>query len=94
MIQKNNLDEPFNGLDISLQKFIWQLLKEKASEGRIIIISSHMLEDIQKYCNEFGLVEKCAFYSTQEVLSAVKKTGGKNLELFLEQLFTKDQARD
>ena len=32
------LDEPFNGLDISLQKFIWDFLKELARNGRITII--------------------------------------------------------
>ena len=39
------LDEPFSGLDISIQRFIWNFLKEFSSKGKIIIISSHILGD-------------------------------------------------
>ncbi len=81
------LDEPFSGLDISLQRFIWELLKELVSEGKIIIISSHMLHEIQQNCPKFGLVEKGAYFNTKQILRTLKSSKGLNLEQFLEKLF-------
>ncbi len=83
------LDEPFNGLDISLQKFIWQKLKDLAASGKIIIICSHILGDIQKYCNTFGLVESGKYYDSAHIQEVLKKSKLK-LEDYLEQLFTQD----
>lgn len=81
------LDEPFNGLDISLQNFIWDFLKELASQGRIVIITSHLLEDIQKYCNKFGLIHNNKYHDTNEIKAELKKRNNISLERFLENLF-------
>jgi ABC-type multidrug transport system ATPase subunit len=88
------LDEPFNGLDVSLQRFIWILLKELAEEGRIIIISSHMLRDAQKNCKHMALIEKGNFYGENQVLKALKNSGEKSLESYLEKLFERDLLED
>jgi ABC-2 type transport system ATP-binding protein len=88
------LDEPFNGLDISLQRFIWTLLKELAATGSIVIISSHMLNDAQRNCNQFGLIEKGAYYGTKQVMKAIKDSSERSLEFFLESLFNKDLIED
>jgi ABC-type multidrug transport system ATPase subunit len=84
------LDEPFNGLDISLQRFIWELLQELAQQGKIIIITSHLLEDIQRYCTRFGLVENGVFYGNDALRDAVQRNRSASLQSFLEQLFRKD----
>ncbi len=83
------LDEPFNGLDVSLQRFIWTLIKELAKEGKIIIISSHMLMDIQKNCNQIGLVENGQFYNNHRIMHALNSSRQK-LEPFLESLFARN----
>jgi len=82
-------DEPFNGLDIALQKFIWKLLRELAKEGKILIISSHMIPDIQKNCNKIGLIEKGNYYDTKAVLKLMNYHNFKNLNNFLEKIFDK-----
>jgi ABC-type multidrug transport system ATPase subunit len=84
------LDEPFNGLDISLQRFIWQFLHDLASEGKIIIVSSHLLADIQKNCNQFGLVERGYFYGTDVIMRYLKANKTTSLEDFLQNVFTTD----
>tara|TARA_Y100000310_G_C20668879_1_gene809158 strand:+ start:1961 stop:2704 length:744 start_codon:yes stop_codon:yes gene_type:complete len=84
------LDEPFSGLDISLQTFIWTLLKELSLQGKVIIVSSHMLGDIQKYCNHFGLVESGTFYNTRQINRTMKLSKQRSLEGYLEKLFTRD----
>lgn len=83
------LDEPFNGLDISLQRFIWELLQELAKAGKIVIITSHLLEDVQRNCTYFGLVENGKYYGNAELRAAVQKQRG-SLQSFLEQVFKRD----
>ena len=84
------LDEPFNGLDISLQKFFWEYLEELAENGKVIIISSHILSDIQKYCNQIGLVQDGKFYFTKAINDALKSSRTKSLQEYLEKLFEMD----
>jgi ABC-type multidrug transport system ATPase subunit len=81
-------DEPFSGLDVALQKFIWDLLKDLSKQGKIVIISSHMLGDIQKNCNRIGLVEGGHYYNTKQIVQSIMK--GKSLEDSLEQIFEKE----
>ncbi|NTV23964.1 MAG: ABC transporter ATP-binding protein [Nanoarchaeota archaeon] len=82
------LDEPFNGLDISLQSFIWELLTELSKEDKIIIIASHMLSDIQAHCNQLGLVENGTYYNSEQIARSVSASGEKSLEAFSERLFS------
>jgi ABC-type multidrug transport system ATPase subunit len=82
------LDEPFNGIDISLQMFIWKFIKELSAEGKIIILSSHMLEDLQKNCNQFGLVENGKYYDTIQIAKFFRNSREKDLESFLTKVFS------
>ena len=87
------LDEPFNGLDISLQKFIWMKLRELSKAGKIIIICSHILEDIRKYCNNYGLIESGTYYDSNHIISFLKNNN-MQLEEYLEKLFISDLERE
>ncbi len=88
------LDEPFNGLDISLQQFIWRQIRLLSEQGKIVIISSHMLSDIQKNCNMLGLIEKGMYYGTASLAYALRRSQNSSLEAFLEQVFSKDLEED
>lgn len=52
------LDEPTNGLDPEGIAEIRELIKSLASEGRTIIIASHLLDEIQKICTDFAVLRK------------------------------------
>jgi ABC-2 type transport system ATP-binding protein len=41
------LDEPFNGLDPRQRMHMMRLLEERASEGTAVLLSSHILEEIE-----------------------------------------------
>ena len=45
------LDEPLNGIDMLGQEQIGQIIKSINTEGRIIIISSHMLDQLETVCD-------------------------------------------
>jgi ABC-type multidrug transport system ATPase subunit len=52
------LDEPTNGLDPEGIRQMRQLILSIAAEGKTIIISSHILDEIQKMCTHFGILKK------------------------------------
>lgn len=57
------LDEPFNGLDEESAKEIRTLLLEEKSKGKLIILATHIKEDIEILCDEVykvdnGTIEK------------------------------------
>jgi ABC-2 type transport system ATP-binding protein len=80
------LDEPFNGLDVALQKFIWDVLLHLSQRGKIIIVTSHLMDDIQYYCNKIGLVESNRFFKPEEVKSLLLSHNG-SLRSLIEDIF-------
>jgi ABC-2 type transport system ATP-binding protein len=50
------LDEPMNGLDPMGREEFGQVLRDLAHEGRSVLISSHILHDLETLCAEFLLL--------------------------------------
>jgi len=51
------LDEPTNGLDPQGISEIRNLIKNIASEGKTIILASHLLNEVQKVCSHFMILK-------------------------------------
>ncbi len=52
------LDEPTNGLDPKGIVEIREIIREIAEEGRTIILASHLLDEVQKVCTHFCVLNK------------------------------------
>jgi ABC-type multidrug transport system ATPase subunit len=52
------LDEPTNGLDPMGIAEIRQIIKRIASDGKTIILASHLLDEVQKVCTHFAVLRK------------------------------------
>jgi ABC-2 type transport system ATP-binding protein len=52
------LDEPTNGLDPQGIADIRELIIEIAQSGKTIILASHLLDEVQKVCDEFVVLKK------------------------------------
>jgi ABC-2 type transport system ATP-binding protein len=80
------LDEPTNGLDPQQIAEMRQVLKEYASTGRTVIISSHLLAEVQQTCSHVVLMhrgELISFGPMKKLLAKNRKAN--NLEeIFLE----------
>ena len=50
------LDEPTNGLDPMGIAEIREIIKRIASDGKTIILASHMLDEVQKVCSHFAIL--------------------------------------
>ena len=51
------LDEPFASLDPKAAFTLKELLKEKASEDKIIFFSTHVLDVAEKLCNKIAIIK-------------------------------------
>ncbi len=51
------LDEPTNGLDPEGIAEIRQLIEDIASQGKTIIMASHLLAEVQKICTDFCILQ-------------------------------------
>lgn len=52
------LDEPTNGLDPMGIAEIRQIIRRIASDGKTIILASHLLDEVQKVCSHFAILRK------------------------------------
>lgn len=52
------LDEPTNGLDPMGIAEIRELIRKIASDGRTIILASHLLDEVQKVCTHFCILKR------------------------------------
>jgi len=52
------LDEPTNGLDPRGIAEIRDLIRRIAAEGKTIILASHLLDEVQKVCTHFSVLNK------------------------------------
>lgn len=52
------LDEPTNGLDPTGIADVREIIKRVSSEGKTIILASHLLDEVQKVCTHFAVLNK------------------------------------
>ncbi|MFZ5827173.1 MAG: ABC transporter ATP-binding protein [Bacillota bacterium] len=50
------LDEPMNGLDVSAQRAVRQLILDLGTQGKTVIFSSHQLADVERLCDRIGIL--------------------------------------
>ena len=51
------LDEPTSGLDPLMQEKFIRLIKKEKQNGKTIILSSHIFEEISKVCDRVGIIK-------------------------------------
>ena len=76
------LDEPTNGLDPYATRTLLDLVRERATAGRTVFYSTHLLDQAEKLCRRVGIVHKgrLAATGTLEELRASSLAAGGSLE--------------
>jgi ABC-2 type transport system ATP-binding protein len=52
------LDEPMNGLDPAGMQDMREMIKALVDEGRTVMLSSHLLDEVQRTCDAVAIVDK------------------------------------
>lgn len=70
------LDEPASGLDPRARIEIRELLKELQAMGKTIIVSSHILPEMEEFCNKIGIIERGEMIVAGDVNSIARQVRG------------------
>lgn len=52
------LDEPFTGVDVLTEEVMMQLLRDLRDEGKLILVSTHNLGSVPRFCDQTILLKK------------------------------------
>ena len=52
------LDEPTSGLDPLMEKVFQQCVAEVKAEGKTVLLSSHILSEVEKLCDRVGIIRQ------------------------------------
>ena len=73
------LDEPANGLDPAGQREIRELVRELASEGRGVLLASHLLHEVELVCDRVVVVQKGRIIAAGTIAEITR--GGSSYEI-------------
>ncbi|WNE40564.1 MAG: Linearmycin resistance ATP-binding protein LnrL [Mycoplasmataceae bacterium] len=68
------LDEPFNGLDPSFRQDLFNSLKEIKEKGGTILMSTHILSDLQKLADDITMIKGGKIVYTGKKTTDIEKT--------------------
>ena len=70
------LDEPANGLDPQGMRWLRELLRSLAAEGRTILISSHVLAEVEQMADEVVIIHRGRFVEQASTAELFARAGG------------------
>ena len=68
------LDEPFNGLDPSFRQDLFNNLKAIREKGGTILMSTHILSDLQKLADDITMIKGGEIVYSGEKTADIEKT--------------------
>jgi ABC-2 type transport system ATP-binding protein len=78
------LDEPASGLDPKARIQLRRVLQRLAAEGRTVIISSHILTELEALCTDLCIMHGGRIVESGSVANVIQKvTGGSHVEVTL-----------
>lgn len=80
-------DEPFSGIDPPQRKIIWKSIHSMTEEGKMVILTSHLIDDLTQNCNHFGLISQGDFYYSDEIKSMMNETDYASVNNFINDVF-------
>ena len=89
------LDEPTSGLDPRGVKALRIVLKELNRKGLTIILSSHVLTEVQEICSHVGIINKGKLIREESINGIRKEIEKKSIKLLLKlKEFSKENAKE
>lgn len=89
------LDEPTSGLDPRGVKALRIVLKELNRKGLTIILSSHVLTEVQEICTHVGIINKGKLIREESIDGIRKEIEKKSIKLLLKlKEFSKENAKE
>ncbi len=77
------LDEPTAGVDVSLRKDMWAIVRELKAEGVTIILTTHYIEEAEEIADRVGVINNGEIILMEDKDKLMAKLGKKQLILDL-----------
>ncbi len=74
------LDEPTSGLDPLMQQKFFDLLEEENKKGATILLSSHILSEVQRLCNRVAIIKEGKIIKVEKI-STLKEDNYKKFKI-------------
>ena len=78
------LDEPTAGVDVSLRKDMWNLVKILKDNGTTVILTTHYIEEAEDMADRIGIIRSGELIMVDDKLALMNKLGKKELTLQLQ----------
>lgn len=75
------MDEVMNGLDPNNVEIISKILVEKKAEGKVIIIASHLLDNLEKYADRIFLFNEGKLVDTNQIIEGFSQAHIKTIRV-------------
>jgi ABC-2 type transport system ATP-binding protein len=77
------LDEPTAGVDVSLRRDMWEVVKTLRQQGVTIILTTHYIEEAEEIADRVGVINGGQLLLIEEKAALVNQLGRKQLKLEL-----------
>jgi ABC-2 type transport system ATP-binding protein len=77
------LDEPTAGVDVTLRRDMWNLVRSLRANGATIILTTHYIEEAEEMADRVGVINKGELVLVEEKDALMRKLGKKRLTLDL-----------
>lgn len=78
------LDEPTAGVDVSLRKDMWNLVKILKDNGTTVILTTHYIEEAEEMADRIGIIRSGELILVDNKVALMNKLGKKELTLQLQ----------
>ncbi|MHB8962048.1 MAG: ABC transporter ATP-binding protein [Saccharofermentanales bacterium] len=74
------LDEPTSGLDPLMQQKFFDLIKEENEKGATVLMSSHILPEVQKLCSRVAIIKEGRIIKIEDI-NTMRNTSYKKIRI-------------
>ena len=82
------LDEPTAGVDVTLRREMWQVVRELRAEGVTVILTTHYLEEAEEMADRIGVIDKGELLLLRPTAELMGEFGRKRLTIELDEPLT------
>src|SRR5947209_7820490 len=78
------LDEPTAGVDVELRRDLWTYVKQLASAGTTVVLTTHYLEEAEELADRIGVIKNGKLLVVEDKLSLLARFSHRTVRLALE----------
>jgi ABC-2 type transport system ATP-binding protein len=79
------LDEPTAGVDVSLRRDMWALVRRLREQGVTIVLTTHYIEEAEEMADRVGIIDGGGLLLVEQTAALMHKLGKRRLTLTLQQ---------